>query len=123
MIKKISQFTTLYLKGYNTNNFYIYPGSKIVDNNLVVAYDIRSNTGNLIIPRGTRVSGVWVSEISSNIEIQLIINKIYLSKGTQEIKAVSDVFEINSLPSNIIRISTNEIPVILEDDFIAFPDL
>lgn len=165
VIKKLSAGTRIYLKKKIPHALYIQPDQVLKNDNLYVAYDVRSN-GTTIIPKGTRVIGNWITESKPTIAAQLQITRIYLCGSGQQISADSDVIEATSdynkkevnnachlykqnqylATSNITRrivnsqckistlldndldtlyleISTNEIPVTLTSDFIAFPCL
>ena len=62
----------------------------MINDDLYVAYDVRIN-GELIIPKGTRVQGDWVTETNPNFAAQLQINNIYLQQSGQRFNADSDV--------------------------------
>jgi hypothetical protein len=92
MIKKIPAGTRIYLtKKYNPV-LYIQPDKTLVNDNLYVAYDVKIN-GQVVIPKGTRVLGDWVTESSPTIAAQLQLTKIYLHGSGQDISADSDVIE------------------------------
>lgn len=92
MIDKIPAGTRIYLAKKNRCYMSIKPDMVITDVTLYVIYDVRIN-GQTVIPRGTRVSGDWVSESLPTIAAQLQINKIHFPTGTMDFFADSDVYE------------------------------
>lgn len=95
VIKKIPAGTRIYLTKKNPYMLYIKPDKILINDNLYVAYDVRID-GRIVIPKGTRVIGDWVTESNPNIAAQLQLTRIFLHGGAgQQIKADSDV--INSI--------------------------
>lgn len=92
VIKKIPAGTRIYLTKKNSFPLYIRPGKTLINDSLYVMYDVRIE-GQLIIPKGTRVLGDWVTESSPCIAAQLQVKRIYLDCEGQDISADSDVIE------------------------------
>lgn len=90
IINKIPVGTKIYLKKNNSQTLYILPGKTIVNDSLYVAYDVKMND-QVVIPKGTRVIGNWVTESVPSIAAQLQVKKIYLQSDGQKFKADSDV--------------------------------
>ena len=95
VIKKIPAGTRIYLTKKNNPVLYIQPDKTLVNDNLYVAYDVKIE-GQVVIPKGTRVIGDWVTESSPSIAAQLQVTRIYLHKSGQQICADSDVIEATS---------------------------
>lgn len=90
--------TRIYLKKNSYEKLYIRPDRTVEDNSLYVAYDVRID-GETVIPRGTRVSGEWISQSSQccktgyiDLVAQLQTTRIYLSGSGQTFLADSDVY-------------------------------
>jgi len=64
----------------------------LVDDTLHTLYDVKMGT-DVVIPRGTRVMGNWVTESEPVPAIQLQLTKICFDGGWIPIKADSNVFE------------------------------
>lgn len=77
VIKKIPAGTRIYLTKKNHFTLYIQPNKTLVNDNLYVAYDVKVD-GIVVIPRGTRVIGDWVTESSPEFAAQLQLSRIYL---------------------------------------------
>jgi hypothetical protein len=92
LVKKLPVGTRLYLTKPKNKELYIQPNKTLVNDNLVVAYDVRNN-GEIIIPKGTRVLGDWVTESYPTVAAQLQLTKIFLDGIMQPIAADSDVIE------------------------------
>lgn len=90
IIKKIPAGTRIYLTKKNKFSLYIQPNKTITNDNLYVAYDVRVD-GVTVIPKGTRVTGDWVTESMPGLAAQLQINWIFLSGSGQEIHADSEI--------------------------------
>ena len=71
---------------------YIQPNRVLINDSLYVAYDVKVY-GDVVIPRGTRVLGNWVTESKPSIAAQLQLTKIFLDAQGEPISADSDVFE------------------------------
>lgn len=82
--------TRIYLTKRTNFNFVMPLDTAIIDDVFFVAYDIKIN-GIVIIPRGTRVWGDWVSEIDGDVNVQLQLSKIYLGGIPRAICADSEV--------------------------------
>jgi hypothetical protein len=96
---KIPAGTRMYLTKKRAYTFFIQPDTTLLNDSLYVAYDVRIN-GVTVIPRGTRVTGDWVTESTPVMSAQLQINKIYLSGSGQVAAADSDVYEALSSYNN-----------------------
>ena len=92
MIKKISAGTQFYLMKKNSKPLCIQPDKTLINDNLYVKYDVKVD-GQIIIPRGTRVVGDWVTESRPTIAAQLQLTQIYLQADGQKIMADSDLYE------------------------------
>jgi hypothetical protein len=103
VILKISAGTRIYLTKKKPYDFYMLP-DRILENDILhVAYDVRVN-GSTVIPKGTRVSGNWVTESNPTIAAQLQITRIYLHNIEGEpLYADSSVIEM------VTRYNTYEI--------------
>lgn len=95
VIKKLDSGTRIYLTKRRPHELYIQPDKTLENDSLYVAYDVRTD-GQTVIPRGTRVTGNWVTESNPAIAAQLQVTRIYLQGSGQEIKADSDVIEATS---------------------------
>ena len=89
-IKKIPAGTRIFLTKKKPHELYIQPDKVLVNDNLYVAYDVRMD-GETVIPKGTRVTGNWVTESVPTVAAQLQVNRIYLNRSGQDISADSDV--------------------------------
>ena len=92
VINKIPTGTRIYLKKKIPHTLYIQPDKTLVNDNLYVAYDVKID-GQIVIPKGIRVVGDWVTESSPVISAQLQVSKIYLQGSGQQILADSEVYE------------------------------
>jgi hypothetical protein len=99
VVNKIPAGTRIYLTKKRSHILYIQPDKVLQDDILYVAYDVKIN-GQLIIPKGTRVIGDWITESYPSVAAQLQITKIYLNGSEHEISADSDVFEAVSYYNN-----------------------
>lgn len=122
IIKIIPTGTRIYLTKKKPFKLYIKPDKTLLDDNLYVAYDVKLD-GCVAIPKGTRVTGNWITESSPSIAAQLQLTRIFLDGYGQQICADSDVIEaisdyngsevchVNSLykqnqyrsPANVVR--------------------
>lgn len=93
VINKVPAGTRIYLTKKQPYILYIQPDKVLQNDSLYVAYDVKIN-GQLVIPRGTRVVGDWITESYPSIGAQLQVTKIYLNGSEQEISADSDVMEV-----------------------------
>lgn len=92
VIKKIPAGTRIYLTKKKAHTLYIQPDKTLQNDSLYVAYDVKIN-GQTIIPKGTRVTGDWITESNPSIAAQLQINRVYLHGTGQQMLADSDVIE------------------------------
>lgn len=99
VIKKIPAGTRMYLTKKMPYELYIQPDKTLVNDNLYVAYDVKID-GEIVIPKGTRVVGDWVTESNPSIAAQLQLTKIYLHGSGQQFLADSDVIEAMSCYNN-----------------------
>lgn len=90
IIKRIPAGTRIYLTKDKSNYFYLQPGKIYVNDNLYVVYDVKID-GKIVIPRGTRVTGRWITQSVPEPAAQLQLEKIYLSGAGQNISADSEV--------------------------------
>ncbi len=84
--------TKIYLTREPPYELFIKPDTTLANDTLYVAYDVKLN-GLLVIPRGTRVIGNWITETSPVIAAQLQLSKLCLNGNSYTITADSDVFE------------------------------
>ena len=91
-ITKLPAGTRIYLTKKKSHTLYIQPDNTLVNDNLYVAYDVRFD-GITVIPKGTRVTGNWVTESRPSIAAQLQLTRIYVHGPGQDIVADSDVIE------------------------------
>jgi len=91
-IKKIPAGTRIYVTKKKQYTLYIQPDKTLTNDSLYVAYDVRID-GCTIIPKGTRVTGDWVTESCPTIGAQLQIKHVYLQGSGQQFLADSDVIE------------------------------
>lgn len=68
---------------------YIKPGTTLNKDNMYIAHDIKIGPV-IVIRKGTRVSGDWITELNPSIVGQLQINKIYFNSRGQDFFADSD---------------------------------
>lgn len=92
VVIKLPAGTRFYLTKKRSPTICIQPDKSILNDNLYVAYDVKIGD-NVIIPRGTRVIGDWITESSPSISAQLQLSRIYLQGSGQSISADSDVIE------------------------------
>lgn len=92
--------THIYLSRYPPYEFYIQPDQTILNVTMYVKYDVRVN-GITIIPRGTRVTGDWVTESTPTVAAQFQLSKIFLTREGQKISADSRVIEATSLYNDL----------------------
>lgn len=89
-IIKLDVGTTIYLeKKPNFNTLSIKPDKILNNDSLYVKYDYKINS-QIIIPKGTRVIGDWVTESVPEVGAQLQVKQIFLCDGGQEFLADSD---------------------------------
>lgn len=91
MTQKIPTGTRIYITKKGCPQLCIQPDKTLVNDNLYVAYDVKIN-GRIVIPKGTRVIGDWVTE-SSPLSAQLQITRIFLHGSGQPISADSDILD------------------------------
>lgn len=91
-ITKLPAGTRIYLTKKRPHTLYIQPDNTLINDNLYVAYDVRSD-GMTVIPKGTRVMGNWVTESRPSIAAQLQLTRIFINGSGQDISADSDVIE------------------------------
>lgn len=91
-IKKIPAGTRIYLTKKKPYPLYLQPDKTLANDNLYIAYDVRID-GQTVIPKGTRVTGDWVTESTPAIGAQFQSNYIYLDRNGQPFFADSDVIE------------------------------
>ena len=99
MIRKIPAGTRIYLMKKKQLPLSIQPDKTLANDSLYVAYDVRV-AGQTVIPKGTRVSGDWVTESIPTIAAQLQIKTIYLRGSGQPFYADSDVIEATTEYNN-----------------------
>src|SRR5579872_2498836 len=85
--------TKIYLSREPPHEIFLKPDTTLVNDMLYVLYDIRLSDGTPIIPRGTRVTGDWVTESTPTISAQLQLTKLCLNGNSYTVSADSDVFE------------------------------
>ena len=67
---------TIYLTKNNCDILYIKPGKTVINDTMYVAYDVK--IGDLVvIPKGTRVQGDWVTEHTPELAAQFQLTSIY----------------------------------------------
>lgn len=92
-IKTLPAGTRIYLtKRRNNHVICIQPGSTILNDTMYVKYDVKCD-GAIVIPRGTRIVGDWVTESAPTVAAQFQANQIYLHPAGQSIMADSDVID------------------------------
>ena len=89
-IRTIPAGTRIYLTKKHAPVLSVQPGKLLLNDSLYVLYDVRIN-GIIVIPRGTRVTGDWVTEITPQIAVQLQITRVHLSGVGQPLIADSEV--------------------------------
>ena len=87
--------TKIYLTREPPYELYIKPDTTLANDTLYVAYDVKID-GAIVIPRGTRVIGDWITETTPTIASQLQLTKICLNGGSHTITADSEIFEVLS---------------------------
>lgn len=92
----------IYLTKKNQHSLHLYPGKILLDDVLEVAYDVRID-GHVVIPRGTKVLGDWISETYPNQAAQLQVKKIFLDRFGSDFTADSDIIE------NLATLNTNRL--------------
>lgn len=91
-MNNIKSGTRIYLTKKNAFPLYIQPNKTLTNDNLYVAYDVRID-GDIVIPKGTRVIGNWVTESNPDYAAQLQVTTIYLGKTGLPFQADSDVIQ------------------------------
>ena len=91
-VRKIPAGTRIYLTKKQDHVLVIQPDKTLLNDILHVAYDVRID-GKVIIPKGTRVVGNWITESNPSIAAQLQVTRIYLRGSGQQIFADSDVID------------------------------
>lgn len=92
-IRTIPAGTQIFLTKKLTPIFSLQPGKLLLNDSLYVAYDVRVR-GVIVIPRGTRVVGDWITEGSDSLPCaaQLQVNRVYLSGTGQPMFADSQIY-------------------------------
>lgn len=91
MIRKLPMGTRIYLTKKKNNYILCIQPDKILANDILyVKYDVKEN-GHIIIPKGTRVVGDWITESNPSLAAQLQVTRIYLQESGQPIAADSEV--------------------------------
>lgn len=80
----------IYLKKKNDDVLCIKPGKTLVNDSMYVAYDVKVG-GVVIIPKGTRVLGDWVTEHTPHVAAQFQLTKIFLNRIEIDVIGDSDI--------------------------------
>ena len=84
--------TRIYLTKKPPYELYLKPDVNILNDSLYLLYDVRIS-GTTVIPKGTRITGDWITETNPSIAAQLQLNKIYLHGSGQSISGYSAMYE------------------------------
>lgn len=97
MSSSILKGTQIYLtKNIPGNELSLKVDTTLVDDTLMVLYDVKVGT-TIVIPRGAKVMGNWVTESSPSIAAQLQLTKICINGVWTPIHADSNVYETTTV--------------------------
>lgn len=98
-IKSVQAGSQIYVRRNNAEALYIQPGKEIIDDNLYVLYDVKVN-GIIIIPRGTRIVGDWITTKNGII---FSAKKIFIEGIYQDLEAESYIYD------NVVNFDSAEV--------------
>lgn len=92
--------TNIYLRKLRGSTFTVKPDTDILDDDFLVAYDVRIN-GETVIPRGTKMMGNWINTTTPTVTIELQITKVHYDNMWLPFHAASDVIYAIAKPNNV----------------------